>query len=220
MMESLPTELCLRIFSFLDLNDLVSCRLICHSWKQLIDVSLRSVTHLQVKNKHTTEDWLERFRTYVHDRFLSQPLTQATIGPEFKLKHHPLFDFLEHFCPNLQVLYAPEFRIDYVSLFQISNALIYLRCEWIIMETSYLLLASMASNLSEDYGALLSFPFNDWLRLSERLFIPFEQLQCFDVMLDYPLQSKCGWPSLLRQVPFQAKQAPFNDFNQTRWRIT
>lgn len=134
-MDSIPLDVQLQVLSYLSLNELVECRLVSHSFKQMLDESLRCITHVQVTNEREDESDVEdeedankkeddKYKVY---RTVKEAMKESYIGRTFYskplVKAHVLFDdqnslcseffsFLREFCPNLRVL-----RMDDCSLF-------------------------------------------------------------------------------------------------------
>ena len=162
-MEQLPIEVLNTIFSFCSVNDRAKCRLVSRVFKEAAEISLRSVTHLNIQPRRDSHPrWPDRIenespKSYSDEIFLHKPLVDVCVK---YTDCKELFFFLGQYCPNLQVVSATSFYLEYEQLVQIASRLQFFHCKDLVIPP----------HLKDD---------------SESLFTPFQQLKGFQVS-DFP----------------------------------
>lgn len=166
------------------------CRLLSRSFKDSVDSYLRSLTHLRfsiARYEKEQEVCIPQRMSYFRDQFCNKAFcTYFTAG--FSLMDgQKIFYFLGQFCPNLQVLQAQRYEIDYSSLLLLSQSLIYFESLLIRSHPNDLQLLTVSSDWTshEDELYQLTTRNPNWLPLSRRLFKPFENLLAFDIYHDH-----------------------------------
>ena len=136
-LEDLNLDDQLLALSYLNLNQLAKGRLVSRAWRDVIERHLETqVTHIRIM-----DDIMEEIDilSYTGENYLSERFVLA--NPCFrKLTHNQptrvsnvLFSkFVNRYCPNLQVLYAPECFFHYPHLILLTN-LRYFMIENVIM---------------------------------------------------------------------------------------
>ena len=162
-MEQLPLEVLEKILSFCSINDRAECRLVSRVLKEAAEISLSSVTHLNIQRGPVGRlKWPKRVenespKSYSDEIFFHKPLVDVRVK---YTDSKELFFFLAHYCPDLQVVSASSFELEYEQLVQIASRLQFFHCMDLLIPSA----------LKDD---------------SESLFAPFEQLKGFQVS-DFP----------------------------------
>ena len=156
--DELPPEVLKTIFSFCSVNDRAQCRLVSTVFKEAAEISLRSVTHLNIEPAGGSE-WPDRVEngipsSYSDEIFFNKRPVDVRV---WYADSKELFSFLGQYCPNLQVISATSFRLKYQQLVQIAPSLQYFECEHL----------RIPSALKGDL---------------ESLFAPFQQLKGLEVL--------------------------------------
>ena len=155
-MDQLPLEVLEKILSFCSVNDRAKCRLVSKVFKKAAEISLRSVTRLNILRRRDSHSrWPDRDelpKSYCDEIFLVKPLVDVCV----EYRDWELFFFLGQYCPNLQVVSATSFSLEYEQLVQIASRLQFFHC----------IDLRIPSELESDL---------------ESLFAPFEQLKGFQV---------------------------------------
>ena len=115
-MNSMPLDVHMKILPYLSLNEIAKCRLVTRSYKQVVEETLKYVTHVSVTKKreenavqNNRKEVLDLF--YIRITFFSKPFVEAHLK-DLSWTDSLFLVFLAKFCPNLRVL-----RIKGHSLF-------------------------------------------------------------------------------------------------------
>lgn len=122
-MDKLFPETIGHICSFLQTRDLVTCRLICRSFKCEVDRQLAKVTHVKIN-----EDRLDQ-------TFIPEALYPGLVSCNFECNaknFEGLFSFLETKCPNIRVLSGHKNTITLDQLLKVSQNLVYFEVATVI----------------------------------------------------------------------------------------
>ena len=130
-MYQLPLEVLEKILSFCSVNDRAKCRLVSRVFKKAAEISLSSVTHLNIQRGPV--GWLkwpkrvenESPKSYCDEIFLHKPLVDVWVKYDVPKE---LFFFLGQYCPNLQVVSATSFELEYEQLVPIASTLQFFHC--------------------------------------------------------------------------------------------
>ena len=124
--QQLPFDDWVEICSKLSVKDRTSCRLVSRLFKNSVDKSFGSVTHLKVRRKYDSdEEEEEEESSSMYHRFLHKSFIRVTIINDLG---ESFFSFFGKYCSNLQVLDARDHLVQMGSLFKIASKLQYFRC--------------------------------------------------------------------------------------------
>ena len=170
-LASIPSEIWVNIFSNLSLEDRMSCRSVCKSFKEHVDLGLKRVTHLRISGR----DHEFSPGCYIKETFLSEPFASAREKDEHlkTSQRDEFFTFIGKFCPKLRVLDAKKIRITLENLVKVANNLEYFRCSWLEVAKKQ-------------------------RKSPESVFAPFRHLQTFD--LPCPISKQISNFSLVYQL--------------------
>lgn len=116
-----------KVVSFLDLREQLALRLVCKLFKSTVESHWKRITCLHVYEWKPTN--LEFF---VQQKFDTENC--ILFKYDYTILPLELFWLLAKYCPNLQVLDAPEMSIFYHHLLQVKDNICYFRCKEILVE--------------------------------------------------------------------------------------
>lgn len=122
-MESLPTELMVKIVSRLNLHDQAKCRLVSRSFKNAVESNLKSITHIALEEVDVKSD-----HYFIYIKFLDASFFQINESKKYICFSSKLASFLAMKCPNIQVLYSKSLRMRLKDLQKLGKSLKFFSC--------------------------------------------------------------------------------------------
>ena len=119
-LNRIPFDVWLNIFSYLSLEDRMSCRLVCKLFKEQVNKSLRYVIRLLVlTHKKDDERYNEEVEeSFIKAKFLSKPFVKVKTKMNYQ---DSFFTFIGKFYSNLRVLDAKYAIISLENLHKVTN---------------------------------------------------------------------------------------------------
>lgn len=115
-MDKLPPEILCEIFTSLEANDQLTCRLVCVTWKAAVDTNLASVTHVKLNQNGFEDSFIPR---------IFVPGLQVLHFTCAYENYSQFFTFIAHKCPNVKVFSATTSLVDMQDMVLIASNLLY-----------------------------------------------------------------------------------------------